>query len=212
MKLKNLPWIPFAVLAIGIGFYPLVYYITDMRSQGLLQSKPRELVNNNFYLAIFYTHITFGGIALLTGWSQFSQRLRDKYLKTHRNIGTIYVTAVMFGGIAGLIIAFFASGGIVSVTGFGALASLWLFTIIKAYTAILKRDVAKHQKWMIRNYALTFAAVTLRLWLPLSQTVLHVDFIFAYRTISWLCWVPNLLVAEIIVRNRKTLDPVYNIA
>jgi hypothetical protein len=55
---------------------------------------------------------------------------------------------------------------------------------------------------MIRSYALTFAAVTLRIWLPLGQ-VLHFDFVEAYRVIAWLCWVPNLLAAEWILNNLK---------
>ncbi len=55
---------------------------------------------------------------------------------------------------------------------------------------------------MIRSYALTFAAVTLRIYLPLSQ-IAGMPFDPAYQTISWLCWVPNLIVAEwIILRQR----------
>jgi hypothetical protein len=54
---------------------------------------------------------------------------------------------------------------------------------------------------MIRSYALTLAAVTLRLWLPLSQ-VAGIDFMTAYVAIAWLCWVPNLLVAEWFLRRR----------
>jgi hypothetical protein len=56
---------------------------------------------------------------------------------------------------------------------------------------------------MIRSYALCFAAVTLRIWLPLFQFALGLEFIFAYRIIAWLCWVPNLVVAELIVRSLK---------
>jgi len=52
---------------------------------------------------------------------------------------------------------------------------------------------------MIRNFALTFAAVTLRIWLPLMAGLMHVPFTPAYVTVSWLCWVPNLLLAEVLV-------------
>jgi hypothetical protein len=53
---------------------------------------------------------------------------------------------------------------------------------------------------MIRSYALTFAAVTLRIWLPLFQNGFGMEFISAYVIIAWLCWVPNLLWAEWYVR------------
>ena len=42
---------------------------------------------------------------------------------------------------------------------------------------------------------LTFAAVTLRIYLPLSDLV-GIDFDVAYPVIAWLCWVPNVIVAE----------------
>jgi uncharacterized membrane protein len=208
MKLKNLPWIAFAFFAIVVGLYPLIYYIVDMHGKGLFAGKSKELLENVVWHSAFYIHITFGGIALLTGWTQFSQRLRNRYLSIHRTIGKIYVCSVMLSSLAGFYIALFASGGIASALGFGTLAGLWFFTIIKAYTSILKKDIKQHENWMIRNYALAFAAVTLRIYLPFSQAVMHTDFITAYRIISWLCWVPNLIIAEIIV-NKRAQIPAY---
>ena len=65
-------------------------------------------------------------------------------------------------------------------------------------------DVDAHRAWMLRSYALTLAAVTLRIYIPLSQ-VAGVEFEAAYQAISWFCWVPNLLIVEWIVltRNRR---------
>lgn len=210
MKLKDWPWLPFALLAIAVGLYPAAYYLVDMRTGGLLQNKPKELLATDYYIPIFYVHITFGGIALLTGWSQFSKRLRDKKLSLHRMLGKIYIAAVTLSSLAGLFIAFFASGGIICSFGFGLLAILWLFSVMKAYTSILSKNIRQHQNWMIRNYALTFAAVTLRIYLPFSQAVLHADFITSYRVISWLCWVPNLFFAAWII-NRRAKQPEYKI-
>ncbi|MDN5288751.1 MAG: hypothetical protein JWR38_5025 [Mucilaginibacter sp.] len=200
MKLKILPWILFAFLAIVVGLYPLIYYLVDMQNKGLLSQKPRELIHSGVWFTAFYIHITFGGIALLTGWTQFSQRLRDKYLNTHRLTGKIYVSAVFLSSVSGLFIAFFATGGIGSVLGFALLAMFWFITVAMAYISILKKDISQHQEWMIRNYALTFAAVTLRIWLPLLAGFVFHDFIVAYRIVAWLCWIPNLIVAEIIIR------------
>ena len=69
--------------------------------------------------------------------------------------------------------------------------------------------IEQHRQWMIRSFALTFAAVTLRLWLPFFQIVLNFEFIEAYIIIAWLCWIPNLIVAEIIIRaaNQKSMQP-----
>ena len=57
--------------------------------------------------------------------------------------------------------------------------------------------------WMTRSYALTFAAVTLRLYLPVA-IIAHWDFDASYRAISFLCWVPNLIVAEAWLRLRTS--------
>jgi uncharacterized membrane protein len=208
MKLKNLPWIPFAFFAIAVGLYPLVYYFVDMQSNSLLSFKPKQLLNSTVWHTAFYIHISFGGIALLTGWTQFSQKLRNRYLSIHRLVGKVYVAAVFLSSVSGLFIAFFATGGICSVLGFGILAMLWFITVIMAYTSILKKNIHQHENWMIRNYALTFAAVTLRIWLPMLAAFVFNDFMPAYRIVSWLCWVPNLIIAEIII-NKRSLKTVY---
>lgn len=52
---------------------------------------------------------------------------------------------------------------------------------------------------MIRSFALTCAAVTLRLYL-LILFGLPIPFVQGYRAISFLCWVPNLIVAEYYLR------------
>jgi hypothetical protein len=59
---------------------------------------------------------------------------------------------------------------------------------------------------MIRSYPLTLAAVTLRTYLPLSLA-LGVPFANAYRVISWLCWVPNIVLAEWLVRHTQAPSP-----
>lgn len=55
---------------------------------------------------------------------------------------------------------------------------------------------------MVRNLALTLAAVTLRIYSPLL-TVTSVPFELAYPLVAWLCWVPNLLVSECFQAERR---------
>ena len=187
-----------AIFAIFIGLYPIRFLLVDY-SDTLLGNKPQALLNSSLYLTAFYTHIFLGGLALMTGFSQFFKKLRVKRLSLHRNLGKVYIVSVLLSGIAGLGIAFFADGGIIPATGFAVLALLWLYTTSKAYSTIKKKQVNKHQQWMIRSYALCFAAVTLRIYLPLFLAVFKMDFIPAYTIIAWLCWVPNILVAEFLI-------------
>jgi len=93
--------------------------------------------------------------------------------------------------------AFHAFGGLPGRLGFAFLALAWLCSGFRAYLAIRARDITAHRRWMVRNFALTFAAVTLRLYLPTSLAS-GVAFEIAYPAIAWLCWVPNLLIAELL--------------
>jgi hypothetical protein len=64
------------------------------------------------------------------------------------------------------------------------------------------RDFKAHRRWMIRSYAMILAAVTLRIELPLLAMWLQ-GFLPAYNIVAWLCWVPNLFVAEWIARRTR---------
>ncbi len=150
-----------------------------------------------FNSTAIHVHVLAAVLALALGPLQFSAGIRQKYPKAHRWCGRIYLgVGVLVGGLAGLYIAQYAHGGLVSQLGFALLALLWLYTGLRAYLSIRAGAIAEHRKWMVRNFALTLAAVTLRLYVPIS-IVAGIEFVVAYQVIAWLCWVPNLLVAEL---------------
>ena len=73
-----------------------------------------------------------------------------------------------------------------------------------AWTRALARDFVAHERWMIRSFALTLAAVTLRIYLPIAIIQNHGEFpVDAYRLIAWAAWVPNLIIAEIWLATRR---------
>ena len=158
----------------------------------------------------FYVHVIFGGIALLAGPIQFARGIRDRWPRVHRLIGRLSLVAILVAATAGLVIVPVNSAGAIGVAGFGMLAVLWGLFAILGYRAIRRRDVAQHRAWMTRAFALTYAAVTLRLWTPLL-IVLHIvtgtepdaAFNAAYLWVPFLAWVPNLVVAELIVRRNR---------
>ena len=94
--------------------------------------------------------------------------------------------------------------GWIGTAGFGTLAVLWLIFAAAAFRAIRRRDVAAHRRWAVRTVAITYAAVTLRLWLVLlvpTQTALagvdpQIAFDRAYLLVPSLSWLPNLAGAE----------------
>lgn len=154
------------------------------------------------YILPLRLHIAGGIGALLAGPWQFSENLRRHALNWHRWLGRFYLLEVALGSVAGFAMALVSQGGLPTHFGFGILAVLWFFTGVQAYLAVRRRDIVSHRHWMIRNFALTVAAITLRTYLPLMLFLLHWSFRTSYITVSWLCWVPNLLVAEWMVRRQ----------
>jgi uncharacterized membrane protein len=181
------PWWLMTIMSGGTAIYAAHYFL----------GRPTGHFGEHF--PILLAHITGGSVALLLGPWQFSTKLRERALNLHRWLGRIYLAAVVLGSLAGFTLAFFSEEGPPTHFGFGALAVLWFATGLTAYRRILRGNIESHRQWMVRNYALTLAAVTLRNELPL-MLVARVQFSHAYVIVSWLCWVPNLLVAEWLLR------------
>ncbi len=180
-------------LSLGVAAYAVIAY-------GLfpLESIVDSTVGASFaaHKPALYSHIFGSAVALSLGAFQFSSRLRTTRPQLHRWMGRLYLGAgVLIGGTGGLLLAMHAFGGLPARLGFGVLAVVWLYTGARAYLAIRGGDTVTHRRWMVRNFSLTFAAVTLRLYLPASA-VAGVPFEVAYPVIAWAAWVPNLIVAE----------------
>jgi uncharacterized membrane protein len=142
-----------------------------------------------------FGHLFGGGIALLAGAFQFNAALRNGRPAVHRLLGKVYLVSVLVGGIAGSLLAVTSSGGVIAHVGFELLALGWLGTSGVAYQRALEGEYDRHRDWMTRSYAFCLAAVTLRIYLPASLAA-GVSFGTAYPVIAWMCWVPNVLVAE----------------
>ena len=191
--MKRIAWLGMSLLAFGVAAYALAIAITPaLRSPfvvGMLAARPVAAP----------LHFILAGIAIVAGALQVNRSLRTRFVALHRWLGRLYVIAVAIGGIAGIVLALSSSAGWIASAGFGLLGIFWLVTTLNGYRSIRQHDTNAHRRWMIRSYALTLAAVTLRLYLPLSD-MLDLSFAVAYPVISWISWVPNLLIAEWLVR------------
>lgn len=195
-------FIIFAVLALLIGLYPLIYVFVDHKYT-FLSSKAPEILNNPIWRFAFFCHIIFGSISLFIGWRQFGSGFRNKHKKLHRIIGKTYILSVIVSSLASIYMGFYANGNIVSSSGFVSLGIIWLLTTVLALLKIKKGDIIQHQNFMTYSYACTFAAVTLRLWTPILKHMIVTPGL-SYLVVAWLCWVPNLMVAYFLNRRRFT--------
>ncbi|HZZ34188.1 MAG TPA: DUF2306 domain-containing protein [Caulobacteraceae bacterium] len=180
-----------AFLAFGVALFSYRYLVP-----GAPGGAPEILANRFTHLGALTVHAGFAATALILGAFQFLRPLRARWPVVHRWMGTAYVVSVLLGGSAGLLLALGTTAGPVAAAGFGLLAITWLGATGGAWRLARARDFARHQRWMTRSYALTLAAVTLRIYMPLASAI-GLDPAVSYVAISWLAWVPNLMIAEL---------------
>lgn len=141
----------------------------------------------------FILHISTAPVALAIGSIQFFAAIRRRK-PLHRWLGRIYGVTILISGISGLFVALNAAGGLSAQLGFTLLALAWLFTTANAIRHAMARRIGLHRRWMIYSFALTFAGVTLRLYL-LPFMAAGYSYTEASVYIAWLCWLPNLAFA-----------------
>ena len=143
----------------------------------------------------FVLHVVAAPVALFFGALQFMPGIRARRPIWHRWSGRLYVAAVMVGGLSGLVLGFNSLGGPVASAGFVLLAVFWMLFTWQGLRMARARRYVEHRQWMIRSFALTFAAVTLRLYLVLFGLA-GFEYAAAAVYLGWICWVPNLLFAQ----------------
>ena len=156
---------------------------------------PQTVLANRYFYGWALVHAASSATALLIGPLQFAARLRQRRPAMHRVIGVTYVTACLAGGLSALPLAIGTSAGPLASAGFIALAAAWMTTTVIAVRRIATGKIAAHRRWMIRSFALTLSALTLRVYLFVSG-MLGMDYFVAYPVIAWACWLPNMLAAE----------------
>lgn len=189
--------------------YLLPPFPTDI---DFLMSK-QWVVDNGWWMAAFYTHISSSVIVIAAGITQFSKRFMESYPKWHRRIGKLYVGLILFvSAPSGLFMAFYGNGGWPARYAFILQALFWWWLTYKAYQTIVQKAIERHCKFMIRSYALTLSAISLRaatyavsVW-KLNNAIDCPDpdyyllcYPHFYIMIAWLSWVLNWIIAECLI-------------
>ena len=183
-------FIGMAALSVFVGAFSYRYLIPQAR----VTLAPLA-VANFFARPFLYVHAGCAATALIVGPFQFIQSLRRTHLQLHRIMGRVYVLCCMVGGAAALPLGATATSGPIARSGFLVLAVLWLVINGNGWRLAVQGRIAEHKLWMIRSFALTFGAVTLRLFIFVLP-VFGVPFHTAYVIASWGAWLPNLLIVD----------------
>ena len=146
-------------------------------------------------------HGLAGACAILLGPMQFSERLRQRYLKLHRIIGRVYVFGALVAAPLGAYIQYFEErmGGTRSFSIAAAVdAFLLMFTTGVAFVFVRQGKIEQHRAWMTRSFAVALVFLEVRViggvtgWENLG--------FHAFETILWSCLAFAILWADIFLQ------------
>ena len=162
-----------------------------------LQSK-YLIIHLDYYRLSFYAHIFSSLIVMFSGAFLFSKYILQNYSRFHRFFGKLYVGLVLLiSAPTGMVMAFHANGGWPAKISFLILTPLWWWFTYKGYQTARSKNFTAHKKWMMRSYALTLSAITLRLCQLFIHEIISLDPTTQYVLVSWGSWMFNLGVVEV---------------
>jgi uncharacterized membrane protein len=194
-RLSRLGMGAMALLAAGVALYSLRFAATPFGAWPAIDPDIRGVIEQ-FPLRTLI-HMLVAPVALLIGPFQFIPSLRSRYPRLHRISGRIYVAACVIAGAGGLATAFHATGGPVAGFGFGLLAALWIGVTLGAWRAAVQRRFPLHRLLMRFSYAMSFAAVTLRLQIPIGLALGYDSYAAMSPWLAYTSWIPNVVAVAI---------------
>jgi uncharacterized membrane protein len=182
-----------------IRYYPMQDNI------GFLQFK-QDYIHIMPWKIAFYIHVFSAIFALFAGFTQFSNLILKEHRRVHRFIGRLYAYNIMVVNFpAAMIMAVYANGFLPSKTAFVILDCLWFWFTFKAVIEIRRKNVVAHKQFMMRSYALTLSAITLRSWKIIISGFVTIDPLHLYMIDAWMGFVPNLLFGEWLIQRKKRI-------
>ncbi len=184
------------MIRITLPYFSFEYDISFLLTKQRVLHKP-------IWRLAFYTHISSSLFVLFLGVFQFIPMLLEKFSHLHRAMGKAYVALVLFiSAPSGFVMALYANGGIWTKISFCLISVLWFVFTLQAYLKIKNKNIQGHTDFMIRSYALTLSAITLRTYVVVLPHFFILHSTEMYTLISWLSWIPNLLLAELLILKR----------
>jgi uncharacterized membrane protein len=204
-------WVPFALIALVV--IPAVFgTLRLIELAGGPQLMPVDPRFTSSPLPVTVHIASAVGYAVL-GAFQFSTALRRRRPGWHRAAGRVLVVLGLALALSALWMTLFYP----RQPGTGMLAYLFRLAfgagmatcIILGYTAIRRRDIARHQAWMIRAYALALGAGTQVFTKGIGPAVFGTGELTLDLSLG-AGWVVNLAIAEYLIRRptrRRKMKP-----
>lgn len=187
------------LLVVSLAWNALSYFNFNS-TYGFLRLK-QAAIATGWYLPAYYSHVLAAGLILVLGLFQLNTKLSLRWKNLHRFLGKCYAYGILFfAAPGGLVMSFFISRGPWVLSSFIFQTICWFGFTALAIKYIRLKQINEHRNWMWRSYAITFAAVSLRLYTFLFTSSYDLSAPEAYGIIAWASWTINLLIVEIYLK------------
>ena len=145
-------------------------------------------------------HALFGALVLLFAPLQFSDRLRQRFTKSHRVMGRLYVAGALLLAPLGAYIQYYQerTGAPRSFTVLAAVdAAMLMGATALAFLFAVKRKIALHRQWATRSYAIALVFIMGRFVMGATGwETLGVEIV---QAIIWSCLALSVVFADIAI-------------
>jgi hypothetical protein len=158
-----------------------------------------------------FIHIVPGALFMALAPLQFVPGIRARRLWQHRWSGRLLVAAGLIAGASALVMSWQMSiGGANETAATSVFATLFLFSLVKAFWHVRRREIRQHREWMLRAFAIALGIATTR---PI------VGAFFAARRLSpheffgiafWLGFSLTALAGEVWINLTRTQEPIVD--
>ncbi|MEJ2856037.1 MULTISPECIES: DUF2306 domain-containing protein [unclassified Saccharothrix] len=152
-----------------------------------------------FLIAHIVTVIVYSVVGAL----QFAPGFRARHRGWHRAAGRVLVVAGIVAALSGVWLSLFQHRPDISplLTGFRlAAGTAWVVFLVLGFTAIRRREVVRHRRWMVRAYAIALGAGTQAFTLGVWQLAVGTSGPIAEAFLMLAGWLINIAVAEWVIR------------
>ena len=165
---KRRPRRAWGVLALSVTMLVMVVYLLSAYVPPNISTSRIPISYGGIQYVLLVAHIFTASVATVAGLAQLWPWLRRKYPVAHRWTGRAYFFLGVFpSSVLAIPVALMAPFGVSNQASLLTLDALWMITGVAGYRSARQRRFADHRKWMIRNYALTFASIASRFWTPI---------------------------------------------
>lgn len=162
------------------------------------------------------THFALGAVLLLLGPIQLIRSVRERWPRVHRWIGWLYAGSAIVTGLGGLTFILLRGtiGGPPMSIAFGTYGALVVLSAVQAVRLARARQLERHRRWAIRLFALAIGSWLYRMeygfwFMTMGKGAGHTSSFDGWFDLimNWWFFVPNLLLAEALIRARRQAAP-----